>query len=244
MGEDRVKEGKEQIQDGAGKIMREGLERGKQQKEKLKYYQENRSDIIGDIAFNFNRQKKPAASGLIVLLPILVVSLVIAWLFGKIDLIPYNELLDLTGVYVIDQSLKLGALLTLGTLLVTATGKFVRTEHGFGIEKRIDLLFERIPFLGPIYRITKVTTETLIEGTEELSKPVKIEIAENQMTAFKTGNTTEDDREILFLPTSPNISSGLILEVKPENIIETDETSEQALTRVLSAGFGQTNENQ
>lgn len=173
------------------------------------------------------------------MLPIFIVSLVISWLFSKIEQIPYNELLNITPYYIVNQSAKLAALLIIGTVAVTFTGQAVKTASGFKVEKLLDELIGNIHFLGAIYRITKVTTETVIEGTEELSKPVKIEVAGMRMTAFKTGNTAESGREILFMPTAPNISSGLILEVKPENIIETDESPEQALTRTLSAGFGQ-----
>ncbi len=237
--EEELQDGKEQLQEGAQKIMKGGIEKGKQQKENLKYYRRNRSEILNDFGLNFGQQKEPAAKGLIVLLPIFVVGLVINWLFSKIEQIPYNELLNITPYYVANQSIKLGALLILGTIAVTFTGKAVKTSSGFEIEKLIDRLIGNIPFLGAIYRITKVTTEIVIEGTEELSKPVKIEVAGMRMTAFKTGNTTDNGREILFMPTAPNISSGLIIEVKPENIIETDESPEQALTRTLSAGFGQ-----
>lgn len=235
--EEKIGDGKEKIQEGAQKLMKGGLEKGREKRERLRYYRRNRSEILED--FGINKQKAPAAEGLIVLLPMVIVGVVIAWLFDKIELIPYNGLLNLTNYYVLNQSIKLAALLTAGTLLAAFTGKVVRTESGFKVEKMIDKAIGRIPFLGGIYRITKVTTETIIDGPEELSKPVKLEIGDIKMTAFKTGNRTEDGREILFLPTAPNITSGLILEVKPEEIIETDESAEKALTRTLSAGFGQ-----
>ncbi len=231
--EDDLQEGKEKLHEGAHKLLRGSLKRGRRN---FSYYNRNRSQILRNLGVN--NQKKPAFEGLIVLFPILVVTVIIAWLFSKIDLIPYHEVLDLTGYYVIDQTIKLATLIGLGTLLATLTGKAVRKNIGFRVEKTIDKILGSIPFLGGIYRITKATTETVINGTEELSKPVKIELNNVKLTAFKTGNQTEEGREILFLPTSPNITTGLILELKPENIIETNETAEQALTRTLSAGFG------
>ena len=234
-----LKEGKEHFQEGAQKILEGGIEKGREQRENIGYYRRNQDQILEDLGIN--KQKEPATEGLIILIPLLVVGAIVAWLFDKIELIPYNELLNFSNYYVINQSVKLAALLVIGATLSTFLGKLKRTDKGYEFEKLIDELIGNIPFLGAIYRISKVTTETIIEGTEELSKPVKIEIEEIEMTAFKTGNTTERGRELLFLPTAPNISSGLILEVKPENVIETDETAEQALTRTLSAGFGQNN---
>jgi uncharacterized membrane protein len=57
------------------------------------------------------------------------------------------------------------------------------------------------------------------------------------MTAFKTGKTTADGRDVLFLPTAPNITSGYVIEVEPANYESTGESVEDALTRILSAGF-------
>jgi uncharacterized membrane protein len=59
------------------------------------------------------------------------------------------------------------------------------------------------------------------------------------MTAFKTGRRTEDGRVVLFMPTAPNITTGFVIEVDPADVTETDETVEEALTRILSAGFAE-----
>jgi uncharacterized membrane protein len=59
------------------------------------------------------------------------------------------------------------------------------------------------------------------------------------MTAFKTGKRTKDGREVLFMPTAPNITTGFVMEVESEDITETDERVEEALTRILSAGFAE-----
>jgi uncharacterized membrane protein len=59
------------------------------------------------------------------------------------------------------------------------------------------------------------------------------------MTAFKTGKRTKDGREVLFMPTAPNITTGFVMEVESEDITETNERVEEALTRILSAGFAE-----
>lgn len=41
------------------------------------------------------------------------------------------------------------------------------------------------------------------------------------------------------MPTAPNITTGFVMEVDPEDIEETGEKVEEALTRVLSAGFAE-----
>jgi len=86
-----------------------------------------------------------------------------------------------------------------------------------------------------------MAVETAVSGTEDLQTPVKLETWNGmRMTAFKTGKTAADGREVLFLPTSPNITTGYVIEVTQDRYEEIDESVEDALTRVLSAGFGET----
>jgi len=88
-----------------------------------------------------------------------------------------------------------------------------------------------------------MAVETAVGSTDELQAPVKLETWDGlRMTAFKTGKTTSDGRELLFLPTAPNITTGFVVEVDPDRYEETGESVEDALTRVLSAGFGDTDE--
>ena len=89
-----------------------------------------------------------------------------------------------------------------------------------------------------------MAVETAVSGADELQTPVKLEVWDGlRMTAFKTGQRTEDGRDVLFLPTAPNITTGFVIEVDPEEYEETDERVEDALTRILSAGFGDAEEN-
>jgi len=235
-GKDHLKEGRKHLEKGSRKVLREGIEKGRK---KTEYYRRNRSELISNVSRRFGSQKKPAISGIIVLLPIVIVLFVVNWLFDKISSFPGNEFFNITSNYFVNQSLKLSILLISSAILVTVVGQLVSTRTGFQLEKLTDSIFNAIPFLGSIYNITKVTTETVLGGAEDLSEPVKIEFNGFRITGFKTGNTAEDGRPIVFIPTAPNITSGLVVELDEEKIDEVDETAEQALTRVLSAGFGQ-----
>lgn len=250
-GKDHFKEGRKHFEKGGRKVLEQGLEKGREQRKKLDYYKENRSDLIKNFSRRLGNPKKPASAGLIVLLPILAVLIVVDWLFDKIEQMPGGDIFNISNLiyinetvnYYLNQSFKLAMFLLIGALIVTGAGRFVKTQKGFKMEKWLDKAFNRIPFLGTIYNLTKVTTETVLGGAEDLSKPVKVEQGGFRLNAFKTGNRTEDGREIVFLPTAPNITSGLVLELEEDQIQETDETAEEALTRILSAGFGAENSN-
>jgi uncharacterized membrane protein len=177
--------------------------------------------------------KRDFASGLVVLLPILVTLYVVYWLLSQLaGITPASKAIGPLP----------SALLTLLIfgLLVMAVGYLMRTALGSILEGYIDQLFNRLPGLRIVYNASKMGVETALTGTEDLQAPVRVEAWEGmRMTAFKTGKHTADGRDIVFLPTSPNITTGYVVELKPEDYEEIDETVEEALTRVLSAGFGE-----
>jgi uncharacterized membrane protein len=190
--------------------------------------------------------KRDAASGLVVIVPLLVIAFVLSWLSSRVAGLPlvrsitvettpippaYAELIPVVRVLVA---------LVVFALLVLSVGYLMRTTVGEVVEGAIDGLFNRVPVLRVVYNASKLAVETAVTGTDELQAPVRVEMwNEARVTAFKTGKVTDDGRLVLFMPTAPNITTGFVVEVAPENVIETDETVEEALTRILSAGFAE-----
>ena len=179
--------------------------------------------------------KRDAASGLVVLVPLLTSAYVVIWLYRLIANLPFLE-------QAIDSP-QLRVLLTLVvfSLLVLGIGYLMRTAFGTIVENAIDNAMNRVPVLRVVYNASKMAVETALSGTSDLQTPVKVTPWNDQlrMTAFKTGRRTEDGRHILFLPTAPNITSGFVIELEEDDFVEIDETVEEALTRILSAGFGE-----
>ncbi|WP_311170714.1 DUF502 domain-containing protein [Halobellus ordinarius] len=175
--------------------------------------------------------RRDFASGLVVLTPILVILFVLNYLYSQIvDLPVIRRLAEPFGFFV--------AVLVF-VMLVLSVGYLMRTTVGRLFETYLDAAMNRVPLIRVLYNASKLAVETAVSGTDDLQKPVKIEPWSGmRMTAFKTGKITEDGRVVLFMPTAPNITTGFVMEVDPDDIVETDETVEEALTRVLSAGFG------
>ena len=180
--------------------------------------------------------KRDIASGLIVLVPLLVTAYVVAFIYQAIANLPFLEA-TLGGLPVVVRVLL--TLLLFG-LLVLAVGYLMRTTVGDILEEVLDGAMNRLPGLRVVYNASKMAVETAVSGPDELQKPVKLETWNGmRMTAFKTGKTTDDGRDVLFLPTAPNITTGYVVEVEPDAYTEIDETVEDSLTRILSAGFGE-----
>ncbi|PSP73563.1 hypothetical protein BRC86_09005 [Halobacteriales archaeon QS_3_64_16] len=181
-----------------------------------------------------NTWKRDAASGLVVLTPIIVTLYVIAFVFGFIANLPLIE-------NVPNPVLRVPTALAVFALLVFSIGYLMRTAIGGLIEEQLDRIMNQLPGLRVVYNASKMAVETAVTGTADLQKPVRLEVWDGlRMTAFKTGQKTDDGRELLFLPTAPNITTGFVIEVEPDRYEEVDERVEDALTRVLSGGFGET----
>ncbi len=181
--------------------------------------------------------KRDMASGLVVLVPIIITVWVVYWLFRFIANLPLTQSIE-------DPTLRVFITLVVFVLLVFAVGYLMRTAIGSLVESAIDNAMNRVPGLRVVYNASKMAVETALTGASDLQTPVKVNAWENiRMTAFKTGREAPDGRKILFLPTAPNITSGFVIEVEEEDVIETDDTVEEALTRILSAGFGERDEN-
>ncbi|WP_135854776.1 DUF502 domain-containing protein [Halorussus salinus] len=191
--------------------------------------------------------KRDVASGLIVLAPLIVTTYIIAYLYSLLAGLPFLEQIDpygLGGGLVIPSSaLRVTIVLLVFSMLVLSVGYMMRTAVGSLVENAIDGLMNQVPGLRVVYNASKMAAETALSDTTDLQAPVKVQVWDGmRMTAFKTGKTTDDGRELLFLPTAPNITTGFVVEVEPSDFEETDESVEDALTRVLSAGFGETSE--
>ncbi|ELZ30034.1 hypothetical protein C474_11750 [Halogeometricum pallidum JCM 14848] len=176
--------------------------------------------------------RRDFASGLVVLVPILVILYVLGILYSNISGLPLIKQLEPPyGFFVA---------IFVFVMLVFSVGYLMRTTAGRLFESAIDGTMNRVPLVRVLYNASKLAVETALTGTEDLQKPVRLEVWPGiRMTGFKTGKTTKDGREVVFMPTAPNITTGFVMEVKPEDLTETDEKVEEALTRILSAGFAE-----
>ncbi|QGX95326.1 DUF502 domain-containing protein [Haloplanus rallus] len=176
--------------------------------------------------------RRDVASGLVVLVPILVTLFVLNWLYARVAELPVVR--TLPPYYGVPVAL------VVFVMLVLSVGYLMRTTAGRLFERVLDSAMNHVPLIRILYNASKLAVETALTGTEDLQKPVRLETWPGiDMTAFKTGQTTADGKVVLFMPTAPNITTGFVIEVAPDRIEETGESVEEALTRILSAGFAE-----
>ena len=125
-------------------------------------------------------------------------------------------------------------------------GLVFSTLFGKAILGYFDNLITRIPFAGNVYKAIKQITETFSNADAAYQKVVLIEYPRKDIYAigFMTGETKgeiKDHKKIdmvnVFVPTTPNPTSGFLLFIPKEDAVELDMSVEDAIKLVVSAGM-------
>jgi len=184
-------------------------------------------------------------AGLLVWLPIVVTVLILKFLVDVVD-----RTLLLLPAMVQPETLigfripGLGFLLSGVVLLVT--GMVVTNLLGSSMVTLWERLLARIPIVRAIYSASKQLTETLFSGSgKSFRKVVMVRYphAGTWTLAFLTGDgmaeanrKTGRDLVNIFVPTTPNPTSGFFLMVPREDMIELDMPVDVGIKLILSAG--------
>jgi uncharacterized membrane protein len=129
--------------------------------------------------------------------------------------------------------------------LITIVGGLSLSFFGRRILKIIDDLFKRIPFLRTIYSAIVQMTETFSKKDGEKKGVVLVEYPRKDVWAV--GFTTKENKGEMadktnkklinvFIPTTPNPTSGFLLMFPIDDVIYLNMTFEEASKFIVSAG--------
>lgn len=107
----------------------------------------------------------------------------------------------------------------------------------FSIIAAFEKLIERIPLLSTIYRVTKKLVH-MIAG-HELQEPrevVYVEYPKESLWVPAYVTNKIEDRYVLFVPTSPNPTSGFAVIVHESKVIRSSMSIEQVTSFIISVG--------
>jgi len=184
-------------------------------------------------------------AGLLIWVPLGVTLLIIKFLVDLMDqtllLLPQGwQPEQLFGFRIPGLGLLVTALVVLGTGMVMAN-LFGQQLLGLG-----ERLLARIPLVRSIYSGVKQITESLFSGSGKSFRKVllvRYPHAHSWSLAFQTGEGSPEirdktGRDILsvFVPTTPNPTSGFFLMVPREETIELDMSVDEGLKMLLSVG--------
>ena len=199
-----------------------------------------------------SRLKQYFITGLLVWLPMGVTVWVLLWLLGILDgiflgvlsaaeaMVPAlgplaNRLRHIPGLGVI-----------LVAIVILGTGLFVANMFGQWWLRQWHRLMTRIPVVRSIYSSVKQVSDTLFSGNgQAFSKALLIQYprAGAWTIAFVTGKPEgevschlQGDFVSVYVPTTPNPTSGFFLMVPRADVVELNMSVDEALKYVISMG--------
>ncbi|GAB4511322.1 MAG: DUF502 domain-containing protein [Sulfuricaulis sp.] len=183
-------------------------------------------------------------AGLLVWVPLGVTLLIVAFLVDLMD----QTLLLLPAAIQPENLLGFripGLGLVLTAIVVLVTGMVVTNLFGMQLFTIGERLLQRIPLVRSIYASVKQVTESMFSSGKSFRKVVLVEYPRKDMwsLAFQTGTgareiSSKTGQEIvnIFIPTTPNPTSGFFLMVPRDDVIELDMSVDQGLKMLLSVG--------
>ncbi|MEK7191055.1 MAG: DUF502 domain-containing protein [Pseudomonadota bacterium] len=133
--------------------------------------------------------------------------------------------------------------------IVLVTGMVVTNLFGKQLMRLGERVLEKIPFVRGIYGAVKQVTETLFSNSGQSFRKVVLVPYPHPASwslAFLTGEGTDEirrktGRELInvFIPTTPNPTSGFFLMFPREDVIELDMSVDDGLKMLLSVGVVQ-----
>ena len=192
-------------------------------------------------------------AGLLVTAPIFITATVAWWLIEFVDnqivpLVPakYNPDTYMKEVLGVEIGLPgLGILILV--VFITLVGALTAGLVGRWVIRLWELLLNKMPFIRTVYNGSKQILETALKSqSNAFRQAVLVEYPRQGLwaIAFLTSDTTGEvadsfgDPHInVFLPTTPNPTSGFLLFVPKEDVVFLDMPVEDAVKMVISAGI-------
>jgi uncharacterized membrane protein len=175
-------------------------------------------------------------AGILVIVPIIITIMILVWLFGYIDNIAQPVANSLLGRTIPG----LGFALTV--VIIYLTGVVATSVIGKRLIRYIESLLARVPLFRYLYTSIKQIMVSFTTSSEtKFLQVVLVEFPKKGMRVlgFVTSESRVESGEKLltvFIPTSPNPTSGYLEIVRENDIIRTNISIDDALKMVLSAG--------
>jgi len=189
--------------------------------------------------------KKYLITGLLIWIPLVITIWVLKLVVDTLD----QSLLLLPGQWRTESFLGvhipgLGVILTL--VIVFATGVFATNFFGAQLVRLWHGILHRIPVVNSIYSSVKQISDTLFSSSgQAFRKALLVQWPRDGMwtIAFLTGtpggdvvNHLRGDYVSVYVPTTPNPTSGYFVMVARKDVIELDMTVDAALKYIISMG--------
>ncbi len=184
-------------------------------------------------------------AGLLVWVPLIVTGLIIKFL---VDMLDFTILLlppSWRPEAILGFSVP-GTGVVVAIVIVFVTGLVAANIVGRKLFDIGDAIVDRIPLVSSIYSAVKQVMRTLLDdGGQSFKRVLLVEYPRKGLwtLGFQTGvgvgevqQRTEQDVVTVFIPTTPNPTSGFVIMVPREDAVELDMSVEDGLKFVMSLG--------
>jgi len=201
----------------------------------------------------FARWRANFVTGLVIVLPGVISIAVLVWLFGTISNITDTLLIFIpktithrnNGEGPMYWYWSLVALLV-AVLLISAAGRLARNYFGIKMIEWVERALMHVPFLNKIYAATKQVNDALVSGNKNSFKTVVL-VQFPREGMYSVGFiTSEQNDEVqaktrekvvgVFVPTTPNPTSGFLILVPETQVIKLEMSVADAIKYIVSLG--------
>ncbi|WP_394754045.1 DUF502 domain-containing protein [Crenothrix sp.] len=169
--------------------------------------------------------------GIFAVIPIVIILKIIIFIKGMV-----SDLFSVVYGYA-DSYLYTMLFFTVSFFILVSIGRTIVEKGKPWIITIFDHIIDRIPFLNTIYRVLKKVIAMFSSRDQEIAKDiVYVEYPKDGvwMAAYVTNRF--EDKYVLFIPTSPNPTSGFTVIVDKEKVVKSAMNIEEVTSLIVSVG--------
>jgi uncharacterized membrane protein len=189
--------------------------------------------------------RKTFLAGLLVMIPLIITIYTILWILNKVDSVFRTPIEELVGFTIYG----LGIIITIGIILLA--GIIATNYAGHKLFGATEYLFKKIPLVRSIYFPIKQLTETIYGSANTAFRRVVL-VQYPSPGIYTIGFiTSESIKQVedkigesvvcVFIPTTPNPTSGMFVMIPSEGVVTLDMGVEDAIKLVVSGGIAKPN---
>jgi len=189
-------------------------------------------------------------TGLLVTLPIAFTIFILNFLFKTLDnwLSPsITKLLILVGTPILEDFRLPGLGVAVTVLIIFLVGVLTKNIFGAKLVQLGEMIVEKIPIVRNVYTGAKQVVTTIAHtDTNAFRRVVLVEFPRKEIYAmgFVTSETKGEVRALLegdvvsvFVPTTPNPTSGFLVFIAQDEIIDLSMSVEEGIKLIISCGI-------
>lgn len=187
-------------------------------------------------------------AGILAVLPVVVTYFFLSFVFSKMTgfLLPYLDMLSDYFKYPISLTQKKMLSFSLLVFMIFVIGLIAKNILGKKIIASFERMLSKIPLIRGIYSATRQIIDTFQNSGTNFKKVVLVEYPRNGV--YSIGFVTKETSNFLnskvgekcsnvFIPTTPNPTSGFILVIPNRELKELDMSVEEGVKFIVSVGL-------